>query len=86
MHNLKRVRMSPQYVPLFIFQTDFMYHVDGLGNAQGQFPPTIVPDTKARELFRLSNIAECMPGLFYFPCQISWGVMELNGDQVSGAE
>lgn len=65
--------MSLQYVPLFIFQTDVMYHVDKLGNAQGQFPPTevsgscMVPDTKARELFRLTIIAECMPGLFYFP-------------------
>lgn len=65
--------MSPQYVPLFIFQTDFMYHVDKLCNAQGQLPPTevsgscVVPDTKARDLFRLTIIAGCMPGLFYFP-------------------
>jgi len=65
--------MSPQYVTLFIFQADFMYHVDKLGNAQGQFPPAevcgscLVPDTKATELFRLTNIAERMPGLFYFP-------------------
>jgi len=50
-----------------------MYHVDKLGNAQGQFPPAevcgscLVPDTKATELFRLTNIAERMPGLFYFP-------------------
>lgn len=84
--------MSPQYVPLFIFQTDFMYHVDKLGSAQGQFPPTevsgscMVPDTKARELFRLTSIAERVPGLFYFPCQISWGVRELRGDLVSGAD
>lgn len=73
MHNLRRVRMSPQYVPLFVFQTDLMYHVDQLGNAQGQFPPTevsgscMVPDTRARELFRLTIIAEYMPSLFYFP-------------------
>lgn len=64
--------MSLQYVPLFIFQTDFIHHGDKLGNAQGQFPPTevsgscMVPDTKARELFRLTIIAKCMPGLFYF--------------------
>lgn len=38
-----------------------------------------MPDTKARELFRLTSIAECMPGLFYFPFQISWGVLELRG-------
>lgn len=92
MHNLKRVRMSQQYVPLFIFQTDFMYHVDKSGNTQGQFPPTevsgscMMPDTKAQELFRLTYIAECVPGLFYSPCQISWGVMELRGHWVSGAQ
>lgn len=73
MHNLRRVRMSLQYVPLFIFQTDFMYHADKLGSALGQFPPTevsgscMVPDTKAKELFRLTIIAECMPSLFCFP-------------------
>ncbi|KAJ7406658.1 hypothetical protein BTVI_64975 [Pitangus sulphuratus] len=49
MHNLKRVRMSLQYVPLFIFQTDFMYHVDKLDNAQGQFPPTEPGDAERKE-------------------------------------